>query len=465
MFLKQIYLGCLSQASYLIGSDGEAAVVDPRRDIDEYLEEARKAGLVIKHVLETHFHADFVSGHRELAARTGAAIYFGRHARPGYAVTSLADGGEVRVGRVTLRTLETPGHTPESVCYLVLDGEQGGEPGGKPVAVLTGDTLFVGEVGRPDLMGHQFTAEGMAGSLYDSLHTKLLTLPDDVVVYPGHGPGSSCGRNIGPETSSTIGKERQFNYALQIQDRDTFVRTVAGNLPAPPRYFPHDAQVNREGPPDLAPLLAALRPLPSHEVARLTREGAALVLDTRAPKEFGEGHLPGSVNVGIDGRYASWVGTVLDPLSPFLLVAPAGREAEAAMRLGRVGYDNVVGYLDGGVAAWRVAGLPVRDLPQIDVRELARRIDGGNLRVVDVRGSGEWESGHIASAIHHDLQRLAADLKAPLPGNGPVAVICGSGYRSSIACSLLERAGVDIPLVNVTGGMGAWSQAELPVAR
>jgi glyoxylase-like metal-dependent hydrolase (beta-lactamase superfamily II) len=461
MILKQIYLGCLSQASYLIGSDGEAAVVDPRRDIDEYLDEARKAGLVIKHVLETHFHADFVSGHRELAARTGAAIYFGREARPGYAVTSLADGDQVRVGRVTLRTLETPGHTPESVCYLVVDGEHGG----KSVAVLTGDTLFVGEVGRPDLMGHQFTAEAMAGSLYDSLHAKLMALPDDVVVYPGHGPGSSCGRNIGPETSSTIGKERQFNYALQIKDREAFVRTVAGNLPAPPRYFPHDARVNREGPADLAPRLAALRPLPPREVERMTRDGAALLLDTRAPKEFGQGHLPGSVNVGIDGRYAAWVGTVLDPMSPFLLVAPPGREAEAAMRLGRVGYDNVVGYLEGGIAAWQAAGLPVRELPQIDVRELARRVDAGNLRVVDVRGSGEWESGHIPSATHHDLQRLADDLKSPVEGGGPVAVICGSGYRSSIACSLLERAGVDLPLINVAGGMGAWTQADLPVAR
>jgi len=461
MILKQIYLGCLSQASYLIGSDGEAAVVDPRRDIDEYLDEARIAGLVIKHVLETHFHADFVSGHRELAARTGATIYFGRQARPGYAVTSLADGDEVRVGRATLRTLETPGHTPESVCYLVLDPEQGGTP----AAVLTGDTLFVGEVGRPDLMGHQFTADQMAGSLYDSLHEKLLTLPDDVIVYPGHGPGSSCGRNIGPETSSTIGKERRLNYALQIRDRDAFVRTVAGNLPAPPRYFPHDARVNREGPRDLAPMLAALRPIAPHEVERMGRDGQALVLDTRAAREFGAGHVPGSVNVGIDGRYAAWVGTVLDPQSPFLIVAPPGREGEAAMRLARVGYDNVVGFLDGGIAAWRAAGLPVRDLPQIEVSELARRLEGGSLRVVDVRGAGEWEAGHIASAAHRDLQQLAGDLKLLLPGGGPVAVICGSGYRSSIACSLLERAGVDVPLLNVVGGMGAWNQAELPVSK
>jgi glyoxylase-like metal-dependent hydrolase (beta-lactamase superfamily II) len=461
MILKQLYLGCLSQASYLIGSDGEAAIVDPRRDIDEYLEEARKAGLEIKHILETHFHADFVSGHRELAARTGATIYFGRHAQPGYPASSLADGEEVRVGRVTLRTLETPGHTPESVCYLVVDGEGGG----KPVAVLTGDTLFVGEVGRPDLMGHRLSAETMAGSLYDSLHGKLMALPDDVVVYPGHGPGSSCGRNIGPETSSTIGKERQLNYALQIKDRDTFVRTVAANLPAPPRYFPHDARLNREGPADLAPLLAALRPLPPREVEQMSRDGAALILDTRAAKEFGQGHLPGSVNIGIDGRYAAWVGTVLEPRSPFLLIAPSGREAEAAMRLARVGYDNVVGYLDGGVPAWQSAGLPLRDLPQIDVLDLARRLDAGSVRVVDVRGSGEWELGHIASATHVDLQRLAEELKAPVERGGPIAVICGSGYRSSIACSILERAGVDLPLMNVVGGMAAWNQAQLPVAR
>lgn len=461
MYLKQIYLACLSQASYLIGSDGEAAVVDPRRDIDEYLEEARKAGLTIKHVLETHFHADFVSGHRELAARTGAKIHFGQRARTGYPVIPLGDGDEVRVGRVALRAIETPGHTPESVCYLVVDGEQGG----RPVAVLTGDTLFVGEVGRPDLMGHDFSAEAMAGMLYDSLHAKLMTLPDDVVVYPGHGPGSACGRNIGPETQSTIGKERRLNYALQIGDRDAFIRAVASNLPPPPLYFPHSARVNREGPGHLEPMLAALRALPPADVHRMSRQGEAVVLDTRAPADFGRGHIPGSINIGIDGRYAAWVGTILEPATPFLIVAEAEREKEAAMRLGRVGYDNVVGILGGGFPAWVAEGLPVRDLPQVEVQDLARRIEAGAIRVLDVRGAGEWEAGHIASAMHLDLQDLAVRPSLPGPGAGPVAIICGSGYRSSIAASLLARAGADAPFVNVVGGMAAWKEAGLPVSR
>jgi hydroxyacylglutathione hydrolase len=461
MVLKQIYLACLSQASYLIGSDGEAAVVDPRRDIGEYLEEAARAGLTIKHVLETHFHADFVSGHRELAGRTGAKLYFGRHARPGYPFLLLGDGDEVRVGHVALRALETPGHTPESVCYLVVDGEQGG----RPVAVLTGDTLFVGEVGRPDLMGHEHGAEEMAGMLYDSLHAKLMSLPDDVVVYPGHGPGSACGRNIGPETQSTIGRERRLNYALQIQDRDEFIRTVASSLPTPPRYFPHDARVNREGPADLEPLLAALRPVPPVDAERQHREGEALILDTRSPADYGRAHVPGSVNVGIDGRYASWVGTVLEPATPFLVLAGPGREREAAMRLARVGYDHVVGYVDGGVEGWRDAGLPVRELPQIEPRELSRRVAAGEARVLDVRGLGEWDGGHIAGARHLDLQSLSGHPALPGEVAGPVALICASGYRSSIAASLLERAGVEVPLLNAAGGMNAWRRAGLEETR
>ena len=462
MYLKHFYLGCLSHASYLIGSEGEAAVVDPQRDVEEYLEEARRQGLAIRHVLETHFHADFVSGHRELATRTGATIYFGARARAGYPVTHLADGDEVRVGKVILRTLETPGHTPESVCYLVIDAEQGPEP----VAVLTGDTLFVGEVGRPDLMGIDMPASDMAEMLYDSLHGKLMTLPDDVVVYPAHGPGSACGRNIGQETSSTIGRERKLNYALNLSDRASFVRAVSEDLPAPPRYFPHDARLNREGPGSLDDALAGLRPLAPAEAARMADVGEAVILDARSAAEFGAGHPAGALNVGLDGRYASWAGTVIDPGTPLILVTAPGTEREAAMRLARVGYDNARGYVDGGAEAWEAAGLPVGRVGQVEVTELERRLAAGDLEVLDVRGPGEWEAGHIVGARHRSLPELADASDAELlPGKKPVAVICGSGYRSSIACSLLGRLGASRKLLNVAGGMDAWQQAGLPVEK
>jgi glyoxylase-like metal-dependent hydrolase (beta-lactamase superfamily II) len=460
MFFKQFYLGCLSQASYMIGSEGEAAVVDPKRDIQEYLDEADRQGLAIKHVLETHFHADFVSGHQELAARTGAKIHFGRQARPGYSAVLLADGDEVRVGKVVIQALETPGHTPESVCYLIRDETRDG----KPLAVLTGDTLFVGEVGRPDLMGSTMPAETMGGMLYDSLHGKLMKLPDDVAVYPAHGPGSACGRNIGPETSSTIGKERKLNYAVNISDRDAFIRAVAANLPKAPRYFSHDARLNREGPGPIGEALMRFRSIPSRALARMVDQGEVAVLDTRTYGEYGEGHVPGSLNVGLEGRYASWVGTVLDPTTPLILVAATGAEEEAAMRLARVGYENAIGYLQGGVAAWRADDLPVRELPQIDVQTLARQLEAGELQVLDVRGPGEWQDGHISGAIHRPLAVLVLDVPARIRQRmAPLAVVCGSGYRSSLACSLLERMGHAGPLINVTGGMQAWQSASLPV--
>ena len=458
MYLKQFYLGCLSQASYMIGSNGEAAVVDPRRDVEVYLSEAKDEGLQIKHVLETHFHADFVSGHRELASRTGARIYFGRRANPGYAAVALADGDEVKVGDLALRTLETPGHTPESVCYVV-------EESGVPRAVITGDTLFVGEVGRPDLMGGaDLSAETMGGMLHDSLQ-RLMELPDDVLVYPGHGPGSACGRNIGPDTSSTIGRERHLNYAINIKDRDTFIRTVAQNLPVPPCYFPHAVRANRQGPSTVDDALSSLRPRSAAELDRLGGAGEALVVDTRTAAAYGAGHIPGSVNIGLDGRYAAWAGTVIDPARPLLLVTEKGRERESALRLARVGYDNAIGFLQGGIEEWEAAGLLLRTLPQLDVRELQRRMGEAEIVVLDVRGDAEWSDGHIADAAHRALPDLANDA-ANLPGgDAPMAVICGSGYRSSIACSLLERLGVERPLLNVVGGMGAWREADLPEQR
>ncbi|MDL2719115.1 MAG: rhodanese-like domain-containing protein [Acidobacteriota bacterium] len=454
MYFKQFYLGCLAHASYLIGDGGEAAVVDPRRDVDEYVDEAGARGLTIRWVLETHLHADFVSGHRELAARTGATIVMGEKARAAFPHRSVRDGDEIRIGSLVLRILETPGHTPESISILVLDPE--------PRLVLTGDTLFIGDVGRPDLAAGAtgVTVEGMAGQLYDSLHGKLLTLPDDVAVYPAHGAGSLCGRNISNETSSTIGVQRRTNYALFPMPKEDFVRLMTADLPEVPAYFPRDVELNRAGAAPLGARLPAA--LPAAEVMRLAEAGAT-ILDVRPAAAFGAGHPAGAVHVGLSGQFASWAGALLAPEKPVVLVTEddAGA-AEAATRLARVGLENVAGYLDGGVAAWDRAGLPVARLEQIDVAELkARRDDDPGMVVLDVRRPGEYATGHVPGAVSVPLDRLARELDT-LPPQGRVAIICASGYRSSVAGSLLlQRRGAEP--INVVGGTNAWVAAGYPV--
>ena len=458
MFFKQFYLGCLAQASYMIGSKGEAAVVDPRRDVDEYLEEARREGLTIKHVIETHLHADFVSGHRELAEQTGAKIYFGARAQARFPHQPVRDGDEIRVGDVTLTFWETPGHTPESICILVSDPALG--PG--PQMVLTGDTLFIGDVGRPDLAGGQGTPEELARQLYASIHEKLLTLPDSVVVYPGHGAGSLCGKNISSETSSTIGEQRRFNYALRPMPREEFVKLVTADLPEAPAYFSRDADLNRGGPGNLAelPEVVALSPA---DVEKKMSSGA-LLLDTRPSAQYGTGHVPGSVHIGLSGQFASWAGTLLSPKTPIVLVTEdEERVSEARTRLARVGLENVVGYLEGGILPWHQSGRPLVATEQIAVDELSRRIAAGDARqVLDVRRPGEWKGGHIAEASHLPLHELEAQ-SGKLDKRSPVAIICASGFRSSIATSLLERAGFP-RVTNVVGGMNAWHAASLPTS-
>jgi glyoxylase-like metal-dependent hydrolase (beta-lactamase superfamily II) len=454
MFFKQFYLGCLAHASYMVGSEGEAAVVDPRRDVEEYLREAAAAGLAIRYVIETHLHADFVSGHRELAERTGAEIVFGEKARAAFPHRAVRDGDEIRLGRVVLRFLETPGHTPESVSVLVIDNEASPEP----AMVLTGDTLFIGDVGRPDLAGGQETTPAqMAGLLYDSLHGKLLKLRDEVQVFPAHGAGSLCGKNISKETSSTIGEQRRGNYALQPMPKDDFVRMVTADLPEVPRYFSMDVALNRAGAVPLAerPTPAALAP---ETVRRLAGEGAQ-VLDVRAGGDFGAGHVPGATHVGLGGQFASWSGTLLDPARPIVIVADdEARVREAATRLARVGLENVAGYLDGGVPAWHRAGLPLSDVPQITVAELRERLDeGGVLQVVDVRRPGEYAGGHVPGAASRPLDRLESEVRSLDPSR-PTAVICAGGYRSSAATSVLRRHGFR-DLVNVVGGTSAWVAA------
>lgn len=453
MYFKQFYLGCLAQASYMIGSKGEAAVVDPRRDIEAYIDEAAREGLTIRHVIETHLHADFVSGHRELAARTGAKIYFGAKAQAKFDYVAVHEGDEIVLGDVTLRFLETPGHTPESLSVLVIDRAKSETP----EAVLTGDTLFIGDVGRPDLLGSKMSAQELAGMLYDSLHEKLLELPDSVAVYPAHGAGSLCGRNISSETSSTIGQQRRFNYALQPMAREEFVRMMTTDLPEAPAYFSRDVRLNREGPADLSELPSPTA-LSAAAVDELRRSGA-VVLDTRPATQYGTGHVPGSLNIGLGGQFASWAGALIPPEKPIVLVTEDEEHVgEARTRLARVGLENVAGYLAGGFLDWHESGHPLAATEQISVDELHHRIAQGEVgQLVDVRRPGEWQAGHIAEARHLPLNHLA-ERAAELDRAKPVTAICAGGYRSSIATSLLEQQGC-ARIVNVVGGMTAWNNA------
>ena len=456
MYFKQFYLGCLAHASYLIGSDGEAAVVDPQRDVEQYVAEAEAQGLRIKYVVETHLHADFVSGHRELAERTGAEIVFGERAGAAFPHRAVKEGDELRVGRVTLRVMETPGHTPEGISILVRDDEAPGEP----PKVLTGDTLFVGDVGRPDLAGARgYTTQRMASMLYDSLHDKLLRLPDETEVYPAHGAGSMCGRNISKETSSTIGEQKKCNYALRPMPKDEFVRMMTADLPEQPAYFARDAEMNRAGAPALGEL-ARPKSLSPAEVERLSRCGHVL-LDVRTAAEFGAGHVPGSINVGLGGQFASWAGSLITLGTPLVIIAASDEKvSEAVMRLARVGHEDVVGYLKGGVDAWREAGLKLSEVTQVSVAELKEMLDERpDLQVLDVRRPAEYASGHAPRAANVPLSpNLPDDAVARLDPARPVAVICAGGYRSSAATSLLAARGFG-ELYNVAGGTGAWVAA------
>jgi len=456
MYFEQFYLGCLAHASYLFISGGEAVVVDPQRDVEIYLEAVKKHNATIRHVFETHLHADFVSGHKELAARTGATIYIGPNGGATVPHVEVRDGFDLRVGTFEVRVLETPGHTPESICLLVTDLEKSSAPW----AVLTGDTLFVGDVGRPDL-SKAFTPPVLAGMLYDSLHAKILTLPDHVVVYPGHGAGSLCGRSLGTSRSSTIGTERLTNYALQITNREDFIQQLTTNLPPRPEYFPQDAQINRAGAPALGDL-AELNPLSAEQVRSLLESGV-IALDVRAGDEFAAAHIPGSINIPLSGQFASWAGTLVGLTSrPVLIADSAEQLSEARMRLARVGLDEERGYLQGGVAGWQEAGFGLASIDKITVRNLKQRLQSGEIQVLDVRRQPEWEAGHIESAVLHPLDEFRGTLPK-MDRKDPIAVICKSGARSLMACSLLRRAGFQ-SVATVVGGFDAWQKANLPVA-
>jgi hydroxyacylglutathione hydrolase len=457
MYFKQFYLGCLAHASYLIGSDGEAAVVDPQRDVDEYLAEALGQGLQIKYVIETHLHADFVSGHQEIAARTGAKIVFGAQAGAEFQHRAVREGEEIRMGRVVLHFLETPGHTPEGICVLVTDTEHPDEP----PKLLTGDTLFIGDVGRPDLAGGKgYTPQMMAEMMYDSLHGKLLKLPDEVEVYPAHGAGSMCGRNMSKETSSTIGEQRKFNYALKPMSKDEFVNMMTADLPEAPDYFPKDAEINRSGARELSelPPPQALTP---QQVLELRNQGHVL-LDVRSAADFGAAHVPGSTNIGLGGQFAMWAGSLIPLSSSIVIIADTGAQVdESVVRLARVGIENVKGYLEAGVENWRAAGLPVDSIEQVSVAELKEQMADSDLQIVDVRRPAEYVGGHVPRAVNAPLATLE---KSPLPlqKDKRTAVICAGGYRSSAAASLLQQQGFS-NLLNVSGGTGAWINAGYPV--
>jgi hydroxyacylglutathione hydrolase len=455
MYFEQFYLGCLAHASYLLASDGDAVVVDPQRDVDLYLKAAQEHGVVIRHILETHLHADFVSGHQELAARTGAKIYIGAEAGATFPHVGVRDGFELEVGKISIRVLETPGHTAESICLVITDKENSG----KPWAVLTGDTLFLGDVGRPDL-SKQHSPKQLAGMLYDSLHTKVLKLADNVLVYPAHGAGSLCGKNMRAERSSTIGTERLTNYALQFKTKEEFVAQLTSNLPARPEYFMHDAEMNRTG----AAALSDLPPLRELEPAELKvmLSNGEIALDVRPAEQFVSGHVPGSVNIALSGQFATWAGTVLGLLAhPVLIAESAEQIAEARTRLARIGMESLAGQLCGGVAAWRAAGYPLSTMNQMGAADLSEKLESSPIQILDVRRESEWEAGHIENGIWWPLDNFKV---APpeINQSAPIAVHCKSGYRSMIACSLLQRAGF-LNVTNLEGGFDAWQKAGLPV--
>ncbi len=456
MILEQHYLGCLAHASYFIADEesGLAAVVDPQRDVGRYLEAAEKAGCRIEHVFLTHLHADFLAGHLELRDRTGAAIHLGARAETEYEFEPAADGTAVRLGDgVRIEVLETPGHSPESISLVVYDQRQDATA---PYAVLTGDTLFVGDVGRPDLRaGLGWSAEELGSMLYDSLRDKLMTLPDTTLVYPAHGPGTLCGRSLGSETFSTIGEQRTFNYALAPMGRAEFVRIVTADQPDAPAYFEYDAVLNAQERPTLSEQLEReLRPLSVEELLELQRSGAE-VLDTRPAEQFEAAHLRGALNIGLDGRYATWCGTLISTDRPLAIVADPGREQESIVRLGRIGFDRVEGYLSGGMAS--LAGHPelVDQVERLAPRAVAERLaDPDPPLLLDVRTESESAGNLIDGAVNLPLGHLDGQL-SELPRDRQLIPYCSSGYRSAIAASLLRARGFD-SVGDLAGGAAAW---------
>ena len=460
MLFKQYYLGCLAHASYMVADEGSktAVVVDPQRDIDQYLKDAEQWGVQIGHVFLTHFHADFLAGHLELRDRVGAQIYIGAKGEAEYAFTPVKDEDALEFGKVRLRILETPGHTPEGISIVVYDLEKDER---NPYAVLTGDTLFIGDVGRPDLLASiGVTADELASMLYDSLHQKLLTLPDETLVYPAHGAGSMCGKNLSSDTFSPLGVQRRYNYALQPMSKADFTKLVTADQPEAPPYFIYDAMLNRRERSTLDETLAREhQPLTLDTVMQLMNTGAQ-VIDVREPADFAGAHLSGSLNISLVGSYATWAGTLLDPKKPVVLVAEPGTEQEASMRLGRIGFDNVEGYLDGGMQALEGRPELLQRIERMTAPTLAeQRTEAEPPVVLDVRTEREWQEKHIEGSLNIALQHLQERL-VEVPTDRPVVVHCATGYRSSIAASLLEKHG-RTQVADLVGGFAAWEASQL----
>lgn len=459
MKVEQIYTGCLAQGAYYIRSENEAVVIDPLREVNPYIQRAKADGVTIKYVLETHFHADFVSGHIDLAAKTGAKIVYGPTANPSFDAYIAKDGEELKVGKVTIKVLHTPGHTTESTTYLLRDEN------GKDYCIFSGDTLFLGDVGRPDLAqkAAHMTQEELAGMLYDSLRTKIMTLADDVIVYPAHGAGSACGKNMMKETVDTLGNQKKMNYALRADmTRDEFIKEVNDGLPPPPAYFPDNVRLNKQGYESIDVVMSrGTRALDVTEFETAANESEALVLDTRAAQVFAKAFIPNSINIGIDGSFAPWVGALIPGVEhPLLLVTETDREEETVMRLARVGYTNVLGYLKGGLAAWTAAGKETDSIKSISASEFAALYADKKLEVLDVRKPGEFEAEHAENAASVPLDFLNDHL-AEIPKEGDAYVYCAGGYRSMITLSILRSRGWK-NLIDVAGGFKAISETNIP---
>jgi rhodanese-related sulfurtransferase/glyoxylase-like metal-dependent hydrolase (beta-lactamase superfamily II) len=462
MILKQYYLGCLAHASYLLGDEASATgiVVDPQRDIQQYLKDAEIFGLQIRHVFLTHFHADFVAGHLELRDRCGATIHLGAQAKAEYSFVAMKDGDTLDFPGMRLQILETPGHTIESISILVFDLAKEAV---RPYAVLTGDTLFIGDVGRPDLRASLgWTAEDLGAHLYDSLHNRLLPLPDETLVYPAHGAGSLCGKKLSSDTVSSLGDQRRLNYALQPMSKEEFIRLVTADQPDAPAYFTYDAILNtRERATLDKNLEQVLHPIGLDEVLRMGDQGAQ-ILDVRDAAEYAKGHLAGSINIGLGGQYATWAGTVLDRAKPIVIIAEPAREQEAALRLGRIGFDHVKGYLQGGMEALASRPDLVWPTERVSAPMVAEELEGADAPLVlDIRNPREWAAKHLGGSVNIPLNHLQERM-AEIPRNRKIAVHCAGGYRSSIAASILHQYGIT-NLIEMAGGLAAWEAAKLPV--
>ena len=459
MKVEQIYTGCLAQGAYYIRSGKEAVIIDPLREVDPYIEKAAADNVTIKYVLETHFHADFVSGHLDLAAKTGAIIVYGPTAAPKFEAHIARDGEELKIGDITIKVLHTPGHTLESATYLLRDER------GKDYAIFSGDTLFLGDVGRPDLAqkAAHMTQYELAGLLYDSLRSKIMTLSDEVLVYPAHGAGSACGKNMSKETIDTLGHQKKANYALRADmTREEFIKEVTEGLAAPPAYFPENVKMNKEGYESIDVVLnKGLRPLSADEFELIANETGALILDTRSPELFSKGFIPNSINIGIDGSFAPWVGSLIPGVAhPLLLISDPGREEEVVTRLARVGFDNSLGYLQGGIKGWLQAGKDIDTIDFVEATEFADRVRNQKLFVIDVRKPGEFQSEHVKDAINIPLDFLNLHM-AEIPKEGEVYLHCAGGYRSMIAASILKARGWD-NLIDIRGGLKSISETDVP---